>query len=385
MTTRARVVVCALLLPLLVLVGGEAGATTSDTEVPVDPQVASETRGRSDNPRAPQTTTVTYGPFTVPAAMGEGMPGMLANAIVRDGGCRGLGFCLDMPVEKPCEDCYITRIVPNLVDADTGETVNFANGGMLHHVVNLNWSASDVTCPAGPGRIINLLGAIEGGNDRFFAVGNERTLMELPQGYGLPVSAEDEWGLIVDLMNMTPAPRQMALEYTFTWVETGAKPVTPVWLDIDNCGDSEFEVPHGEYSDTHADWTSTIDGRVMALAGHLHDHGISVAAENATRGKPICTSLAGYEEGSAAAPIGPGAGTDRLHPADWWHMTESDHPDADLAGYEGHIAGATGCMPRTKVAVGDTIRLHAQYHMGHAGHGGHDVMGIMVAYVHEKG
>ena len=168
-----RSVVCAVVLPLLVMSGGAAGARSGS---------ASGT-GAPSHDRA-QTTTVRYGPFTVPGAVGD-EPGMLENAIVRTGGCRGLGFCLDMPVEKPCEDCFITKIVPKLVDPATGETINFTDGGMLHHVVNVNWSRPDVTCPLGrDGGIINLLGALEGGNDQFFATGNERTLFEMPRATG---------------------------------------------------------------------------------------------------------------------------------------------------------------------------------------------------------
>ena len=336
--------------------------------------------------QAQTTTSITYGPFTVPAAQGPGQPGQLDNAIVRQGGCRTLDFCLDMPVTKPCEDCFITEIVPDLVDASTGETINFASGGMLHHVVAVNWSAPDATCPPslGPG-LINWLGLSEGGNERFFASGNERTVLALPEPYGLRVDRGDDWGLIAHLMNMTDAPRQVGLKFTFTWAPAGSglEPVTPVWLDIDNCGDSEVDLPQG-YSDTEWDWRSTLAGQFVAMAGHLHDNGISIAAENASRDEGICTSLAGYEEGSPFAPVGPGAGTDPLHPADWWQMTSSDHPSATLASYLGHIAGMSGCLPSAGVDVGDTIRLHAQYNLGQNAHMQGGQMGIMVAYLHES-
>ncbi len=343
--------------------------------------VVSAGSARADAAPGEQTTTVQWGPFTVPGGTEED-PGMIENAIVREGGCQFLNFCVDLPVEKPCDDCFITKIVPNMVDADTGETINFADEGMLHHAVNLNWSSPDVTCPPGSGGAINFLGMAEGGNDRFFATGNERTLFEAPRGYGLPVDADDEWGLILDLMNMMPDPRDVALEYTFTWVPSGAKPLTAVWLDVNNCGSSTFDVPMG-YSDTHWDWQSTISGRIKTLAGHLHDGGISLATENVTRNRRICTSRAGYERGSMHAPIGPGTSSGGLHPKKWWQMTKSDHPDANLADYDGHIAGATDCRPNSELRVGDTVRLHAQYNMGDMGHG-HGVMGITVAYVDES-
>jgi hypothetical protein len=368
MRTLKLLVVCALTVPVVSSGAVHVGAAPRTTDRAA-PAVLTVHR-----------TKVRWGPFRVPAAMSDTEPGMIQNAIVRDGGCRNLGFCTDLPVKRPCRDCFITKIVPNLVDSNTGETINFASEGMLHHAVNLIWTRPDVTCPPGPGGPINWLGAAEGGNDRFFATGNERTLFRAPAGYGLPVAASDEWGLIVDLMNMMPEPRNVSLEYTFTWVRSGVIPLTPVWLDIDNCGDSLFDVPMG-YSDTHWDWRSTIRGEVIAIAGHVHDNGISVAAQNVTTGRNICTSKAGYAQGSMFAPVGPGSGADAAHPRRWWTMTGSDHPIVDLASYQGHIAGVTGCTRAGNLHVGDTIRLHAQYNKGDMGHGGSGVMGIMVAYV----
>ena len=158
----------------------------------------------------------------------------------------------------------------------------------------------------------------------------------------------------------------------------GVRPLTPVWWDLNNCGNSQVNVPM-DYSDTHWDWSSTVAGRVVAIAGHVHDNGISIAAENVTRGTKICTSRAGYQKGSMFAPAGRGSGVDRFHPADWGHMTRGDHPDATLASYEGHI-GSVGCTPHSRLEVGDTIRLHALYNLGNMTHGTGQ-MGILVAYV----
>ena len=69
----------------------------------VSPAAAGAAPARGSAPAKPveeHTTEIVYGPFDVPAATAEG-PSMLSNAIVRDGGCRALGFCLDMPVAKP--------------------------------------------------------------------------------------------------------------------------------------------------------------------------------------------------------------------------------------------------------------------------------------------
>lgn len=328
------------------------------------------------------TTTVRWGPFDVPAM------GATENLIAKPGGCSWLvGFvteCVDMQIEKPCEDCYITKMTPNLVLAGTDTRVNFDTQGMLHHVVNMNFSRPDVTCrPSWFGDTVNLLGAVEGGNERFFASGNERTLMTVPDGYGYYVGRGDEWGLIVDVMNMAMEDRQYEFEYTFEWVKS-AEHVTPVWLDVDQCEDSEWATPDG-YSDTHYEWNSTLDGRIVAIGGHVHDQGISIALENATTGETVCTSVAGYAAGGVGEPAGPGTGADDLHPADWITQTESWNPEVTLEAFQGHISGMTTCQPFTRIRDpwwrrGDLLRMHTVYN--HDQGEDHD-MGIMVAFVDE--
>lgn len=327
-------------------------------------------------------TTVRWGPFDIPAATADG-PGAFENVIVKDGGCSWIvGYfsnCLDMNIEKPCEDCYVTRIVPNLVESGTDNPVNYHNGGMLHHVVNVNFSRDDTTCqPSWWGDSVNQLGAAEGGNQRYFASGNERTVMSVPDGYGYYIGRGDEFGLIADLMNMTPQARQYDLVFTFTWVKR-AEPVTPMWFDVDNCADSEIATPAGQ-SDTHWDWTSNVTGQIVSAGGHVHDYGVSLAAENASTGQNICTSRAGYAEGGVGEPVGPGTGADVNHPSDWWHMAADDHPTLTLDTYRGHIAGHEVCEPNVVLNAGETVRLHMQ--ANRAEPGDHD-MGIMIAYIDE--
>ena len=57
----------------------------------------------------------------------------------------------------------------------------------------------------------------------------------------------------------------------------GGAEAKPLWLDIDGCGDSEYTVPVG-YSDTTANWVSTVSGRMIAMGGHLHDLDITNSA-----------------------------------------------------------------------------------------------------------
>jgi len=185
------------------------------------------------------TKTVRYGPYTIPAASGMEM-GELENR-------------LNLWVSKPCSNCTITSMTPNLVYPD-GTRANADTGAILHHMVLASQFRSDPTCS---GNLLGLAG------ERFFASGNERTVIRFPSGYGYRVRFLDQWNLIYDLMNMDTAPQTVYIEMTFTYLSGQTlEPVRPVWLDIDQCGDSEYSIPAGE-SDTHWDWTVNVPGTFL--------------------------------------------------------------------------------------------------------------------------
>jgi hypothetical protein len=165
----------------------------------------------------------------------------------------------------PCTNCYVTDLVANLVDT-SGNTVNLGQDVMMHHFVLADPSRTDVVCPnwGMPPSPVPL-------GRRFFAAGNERTHMHLPSPYGYyNSSSTNSWTLIYHLVNKSEtAAKTVNIEIVYRYRTTGIA-ATPLWLDIDGCGDSEYTAPMG-YSDTHVDWTSNIDGRFIGLAGHLHD------------------------------------------------------------------------------------------------------------------
>lgn len=334
-----------------------------------------------------QTTTLRWGPIELPAATAEG-PGEAHNEIAGLSGLRSLLVGLyaniaDYPVTKPCEDCFITRIEPNLVLAD-GTTGNFDNGLMLHHVVNMNFSRPDITCRPNifSSKQIKRLGGIAGGNERFFASGNERTHMSVTGDHGYYVGQGDEWGLIYHLMNMAPEARTVYFEYEFTWhdaAQSGAERVRPIWVDIDQCEDSEVNVAAG-YSDIEWGWTADRSHTITDIGGHVHNYGISIAWRNETTGENACTSVAGYAAGSSVDPIGPGTGADAAHPVS--ANTVSSDP-LGLASFQGNISDMTTCHDGDagpEVDRGDLMKAHTQIYRPDATD--HD-MGIMVGYLDE--
>ncbi|MFW6093150.1 MAG: hypothetical protein ACODAC_04190 [Pseudomonadota bacterium] len=332
-----------------------------------------------------QHTTVRWGPIHLPAATSEG-PGEAHNEIAGASGFSEFLLSLysdvaDYPVTKPCEDCYITGIKPNLVLPD-GTTGNFNNGLMLHHVVNFNFSRPDITCRPNifSGKSIKRLGGVVGGNERFFAAGNERTFGEMTPGNGYYVAEGDEWGLVYHLMNMAPEAQTVYFEYEFTWVDASAENrerIRPIWVDIDQCEDSEVEVPAG-YSDVKWAWEADRSHTVLDMAGHVHNYGISIAWRNETTDDNVCTSVAGYSEGSPYAPVGPGLGTDDAHPESA-NVVTSDWLGLD--NYNGNIADMTFCSQiDTDVDKGDQMMTHTQIHRPDTTD--HD-MGIMVGFLDE--
>lgn len=266
---------------------------------------------------------VRYGPFTIPASS---MPGDHETAAHLNRLFTG--------VQKPCTNCSITSFAPKVTYADRSEA-NWNTDVMLHHAVWSSSARSDLTCPGLP--------------ERFFASGNERTPILMPAGYGYRVDSGDNWNLLVDLMNMSGEPQTVYIDVVFGFGSATDQSVTPVWLDIDNCSDSEYTIPAGP-SDTHRDFRAPWDGKIVSMGGHLHDGGVFTETTNETTGQSICKSTAGY-------------GT---KPA-----------------YQGHIESMTLCVgDQTGVPIGtfannDLLRLHSVYDSPTTQN---DVMGIMLGY-----
>lgn len=279
------------------------------------------------------TATVRYGPYTIPATSGTQM-GELANR-------------LQTNVRVPCSNCTITSMQANLVST-SGATVNVDEGLLLHHMVLASQSRSDATCGT------NFLGVV---GERFFASGNERTNVTFPPGYGYQLGGSERWNLIYDLMNMNSQAQTVYIDMTFNYQKTTSRvqPVKPVWLDIDQCGDSEYTVPSGA-SDTHWDWKVNVPGHIVGTGGHVHTeaHGLRTELTNQTNGQSICTSNATYGGSSEFV---------------------------DMMG-DPWISAMSTCVtdPVATVATGDVVRLHSVYdNPGDPYTGG---MGIQLAYIH---
>jgi hypothetical protein len=331
-----------------------------------------------------------YGPFTVNA-----------NSSVHN--------AIDFNAPTPCQDCYITDIVPNLIyDGDanhtTGTTANLDTGAMMHHFVFINPARQDAVCPGG------LQGQL---GERFFASGNERTHMHLPGPYGYYNPAgRTTWTLIYHLVNKSAVQEKLSIQVIYKYRQasdtTFPPPLEakPLWLDIDGCGDSEYTIPTG-YSDTTTSWASTVTGKMIAISGHLHDVDITSAnpcdIHCPAEGGGIATSA--ELVGGASTYYGP-VPPNNPPPASLTGTTlcrSEGYYGTAFAGavWKGHLDTMSECGIQTDIPAGaqaeaypaggayptigipfssgQTIKIHSEYSNG-TGAQQTDVMGIMMAW-----
>ncbi len=306
----------ALLIAALAL-AAPAGASTITT-------ISSYTDPRGAMPSHPGTLhKALYGPFNVPAATSPSQPGQIHNVPTSE--------------PAPCTNCRITDMVPELVFSD-GTTANMQQGLLLHHVVFFNPGNQALACSSPL-------------SEPFWGSGNERTPLHLPSPYGYENNSAT-WSMLTHIVNLNPQAKTVYVQVVFRdrpLSET--EPARPAWLDIDsfcNGGDSEYTIPTG-YSDTHVDWTSTVDARVINTWGHLHD--IDIIDSN-----PCLTHCPERGGGIAlSAEVRGGPASDYFGP-----IPPNNPPPSD-------ITGATLC--RSEAYYGTS------YGLAHGGAGHLDTMG----------
>ncbi len=131
----------------------------------------------------------------------------------------------------------------------------------------------------------------------------------------------------------------------------GTRDVEPVWMDIDQCGDSHVSIPAGPSSQTWT-WSVNRPGPMLTVGGHVHDYGVNLEVRNITTNQVICDSLASF-------------GTDPL--------------SIDHTGFK-HISristcGGPGQQPIAQLAQGNQVRITSNYNTPAAVP---DAMGIAV-------
>ena len=199
---------------------------------------------------------------------------------------------------KPGVNGWITRIKPDLVYEDG--SIPKSSLVMFHHGV---WSSN---------------------GELFYATGEEKTILDLPDGFGYRYRADDTWMLNDMIHNLTPTPMELYFQYTLDFIPNSAPEAAnivrsfPIWMDVqsgiypvfdvwrDSGGaDGEFTYPQDDpnaYPPGVQKNVKTIpqDGMLIATTGHVHTGGLStnlyVRRTGATYAGPECPERVSYEK-----------------------------------------------------------------------------------------
>jgi hypothetical protein len=291
-------------------------------------------------------------------------------------------------VPKPNQDGYMIRMAPNLHYA----LPNGACCGGIPRVdvIHLHHGVWLTDGQAGFGEGNGFYGGRHGGGFYpFMAVGEEKTVFEMPKGYGYPVGAHDFWVLNYMIHNLWPNTARVYITYDVDFVPMdsplaqGMTAVHPIWMDVeDHHIYPVFDVHR--YSGRHGKFTFpdmaknpvdykagepplnefTVDhaGVLIGTAGHLHPGGLYDDLDLIRAG---VTPRKGIIPGSVPHSV-------RLFRSNAHYWDKRGPISWDLA------MGATEADWRPAVQVGDTLKVSVTYETRRASW--YEVMGIMVVW-----
>lgn len=177
--------------------------------------------------------------------------------------------------EHPKVDGFITGMSTDVVDED-GKSVPI-DRIMLHHIVFSKFGDANPQCDEF--RAFDYDQKLPGLARPFYGAGEERNVLDLPPGYGLPTAASDRWINTWMLMNHKRKKDSVFIEWKVTYdTDPNIKPVNPYWLDVVNCNaDPIYNVPGGgKPGSTHSrsyDFEMPESGHIVAAGGHVHGGG----------------------------------------------------------------------------------------------------------------
>jgi plastocyanin len=320
-----------------------AAPTSPTTQIPQTTVALSTTTTVADLPTRAGVTTLhlRFGPFDI-------QPGQ--NNIATE-----------TKIPQPEIDGWIVGIRPDLQFEDG--SVPGVDVVHLHHGVWLNAAARDLTATL---------------PERFFAAGEEKTAMSLPEPYGYRYATTDRWILNYMLHNLTPDSEQVWVTYDIDIIADTAPeaadmiPAHPVWMDVQNgsvypvfdalrgAGDGSTYTYPDQASDPYAgdapknEWVADRDGVLVATAGHLHPGGLhtDLWVDRAGERAHLFKSEAKYYEPAGAVS---------------WDVAMT----------------ATPVDWRVQVRAGDVLSTSATYDSARASW--YESMGIMVVWMGESG
>ena len=160
-------------------------------------------------------------------------------------------------------------------------TIRDANGNLLpvkilHHLAMYNFDRR---------------GLIHTSIERLFAWGQDTQAILLPGGVGVPLPRGDHLGFLLGWHNDTGHDIHDAyvrLTMPYAAPKSIKVAVLPWYLDVHNVngGGNSFDLPAGRSSQT-LNFRVPLDGRLIAVGGHMHDYGTSVRLVDSATGKTL--------------------------------------------------------------------------------------------------
>lgn len=279
-------------------------------------------------------------------------------------------------VPKPEEDGYIVSIQPDL-ELDDG-SVPPVDEIHLHHGVWINRPAE-----RDPGTDVGFSGF----GELFFAAGEEKTRMMLPEGFGYEYDADDQWVINYMVHNILPDPQEVWITYRLGFIPKSSPeaeditPARPLWMDVQSGNiypvfdvlqgtgeDGEFTYPD-DADDPYGggrqlnEWTVDRDSVLIGTGGHLHPGGHHV---------DLWLNREGTTPAEGAAPEGSNGSA---------HIFQSDAVYYEPAGAVSWDVSMTVTPPDWRIAVkeGDVLSISTTYDSERASW--YEAMGIAIVWM----
>ena len=209
---------------------------------------------------------ITMGPFVIPPA-----PPVMSHMAMHMEGGDSLVKRISWPMTT-----LLQGLRMEILDADGHPLPR----RLIHHLNLVNFDRRQLVYPLA---------------ERMMGFGQETEDVSVPRSIGLPISAGHRVGVFVMWDNETGQPlHDVTVRLTFSWAAGNLQPhpieVMPFIIDANLVvgGHNVFDVPPGGCIRTY-DFRFPVDGHLVAVSGHLHDHGTWVRLVDRTTGRVVVT------------------------------------------------------------------------------------------------
>ena len=152
-----------------------------------------------------------------------------------------------------------------------------ADPSFVHHFVVTNFDRRQLIYPTA---------------EKLVGIGRETGSVDLPVSLGVPLAPGYRMGMLAGLHNAGDDEAEIFLRLILRWTAADGRrtprAVMPINLDVNNVvgSSSAYDLPGGRSSRAY-EFEVPLDGRLLGLSGHLHDHGLAVRLEDVETSRTI--------------------------------------------------------------------------------------------------